>query len=404
MKPNVLYLTYDGLTDPLGQSQVLPYLCGLSGEGYRITIISFEKPDRFNREKSRIGEICNEFNLTWKPLWYHKRPPIFSTLYDLIQLKKLGFDLHRHQQFEVVHCRSYVTALIGMWMKRRFNTRFIFDMRGFWADERVEGGLWNLANPVFNVVYRFFKKKEKEFLKEADHVISLTENAKIEILSWKITPQPIAVIPTCVDLELFNPNLIKAEDKDSLRERLGIKPDEFVLIYLGSWGTWYLAKQMLAFFSQLKLNIENAKFLIVSTDKIELDNYVHRNDVVITPAPRHLVPLYISIASASIFFLRPSFSKKASSATKMGELMAMNVPVITNKGWGDVESIFDGFRCGYYLSGFSNQSFDDSLNWVKNDFKESRTKATELFDLKAGIKEYSRIYSELVHLSSDRAR
>ena len=40
---SVLYISYDGMTDPLGQSQVLPYLKGLSNRGHRITILSCEK-------------------------------------------------------------------------------------------------------------------------------------------------------------------------------------------------------------------------------------------------------------------------------------------------------------------------------------------------------------------------
>ena len=38
----ILYLTYDGLTDPLGQSQILPYLIKLSLDN-EIHIISAEK-------------------------------------------------------------------------------------------------------------------------------------------------------------------------------------------------------------------------------------------------------------------------------------------------------------------------------------------------------------------------
>jgi hypothetical protein len=37
-------------------------------------------------------------------------------------------------------------------------------MRGFWADERVEGKIWNVKNPVYRKAYQFFKQKEKEFL------------------------------------------------------------------------------------------------------------------------------------------------------------------------------------------------------------------------------------------------
>jgi hypothetical protein len=42
---NILYIAYDGMTDPLGQSQVLPYISGLSKLGYQFTLISCEKPE-----------------------------------------------------------------------------------------------------------------------------------------------------------------------------------------------------------------------------------------------------------------------------------------------------------------------------------------------------------------------
>ena len=38
-----LYVTYDGLLDPLGQSQILPYIENLSENGYKLFVMSYEK-------------------------------------------------------------------------------------------------------------------------------------------------------------------------------------------------------------------------------------------------------------------------------------------------------------------------------------------------------------------------
>jgi glycosyltransferase involved in cell wall biosynthesis len=210
-------------------------------------------------------------------------------------------------------------------------------MRGFWADERVEGGLWNLRNPLFKMVYQFFKKKEKQFMTKADHIVSLTHNAKKEIESWRIGTAPITVIHTCVDLDLFDPSKIKKEDQMALRKSLGISEDDFVLLYLGSWGTWYLTEEMLGFFSILKQQMPNAKFLIVSPDKVNLEKYVNKEAVIVNHSSRQQVPIHISLADLSICFIKPSFSKKASSATKLGEVMAMGLPVVANGDWGDID-------------------------------------------------------------------
>ena len=157
---NVLYLSYDGMTDSLGQSQVIPYLAGLAKNGFSFTIISFEKKDRYQKNKDSIKNILDVAGIRWHPLIYTKSPPVLSTLYDYSRMKRTAIALHRQVNYDLVHCRSYIPALAGMALNRKYKLPFIFDMRGFWADERVDGGLWNLNNPIFKFIYRFFKRKE----------------------------------------------------------------------------------------------------------------------------------------------------------------------------------------------------------------------------------------------------
>ena len=161
MDKHILYLSYDGMTDPLGQSQVLPYIIGLTKEGYSFHLVSFEKPDRYLQNRKTIEAICKENNIDWRPLKYTKRPPLLSTVWDVFKMKKVAKELHKKHSLSLIHCRSYISALIGLSFKRNYNVPFLFDMRGFWADERVDGGLWNLKNPIFKIVYNFFKRKNK---------------------------------------------------------------------------------------------------------------------------------------------------------------------------------------------------------------------------------------------------
>ena len=35
----ILYITYDGLLDPLGKSQILPYILGLQERGFELRIV-----------------------------------------------------------------------------------------------------------------------------------------------------------------------------------------------------------------------------------------------------------------------------------------------------------------------------------------------------------------------------
>ena len=78
----ILYISYDGLTDILGKSQILPYIVGLTKYGYAFTIISFEKRHRKERLESDINNIIKGLPIDWVPLTYHRNPPILSSIFD----------------------------------------------------------------------------------------------------------------------------------------------------------------------------------------------------------------------------------------------------------------------------------------------------------------------------------
>lgn len=409
MNKNILYLSYDGMTDPLGQSQVLPYIIGLSKKGHQFTLISFEKKERFIKNKSTIEQICINNNIDWQPLTYTKRPPVFSTIWDIIKLNKKVKQLHLQKQFKLLHCRSYITSLIGLAFKQKYNVKFIFDMRGFWADERVDGNLWNLKNPLYNWVYRYFKQKERLFLQHADSIISLTENGKKEMLKWKIpnlTAGKISVIPCAADYNLFE--IVTNEKRKEAKERLGLYNNEFVLSYIGSIGTWYMLDEMLLFFSLLKKKHPFAKFLFLTPDskKAILENalkyQLSNEDFIIQFAQRKEISKIAHASDFSIFFIQPAYSKKSSSPTKMGELMAMGIPIICNNNVGDVDLILSKANAGFCLENLTEKEFINTISQLTNKTlstpDEIREKSKDFYDLEKGVTLYLAIYNQLINV------
>lgn len=73
MNKKILYISYDGMTDPLGQSQVLPYLCKVAAEGFQFTLLSFEKKERYEKSRSVIEAICKENNIRWAPVFFFEK-------------------------------------------------------------------------------------------------------------------------------------------------------------------------------------------------------------------------------------------------------------------------------------------------------------------------------------------
>jgi glycosyltransferase involved in cell wall biosynthesis len=406
----VLYLSYDGMTDPLGQSQVIPYLQGLSARGHEITLISCEKKDRFTAHSGMIRKLLASSNISWYPVPYSTLPSVISKRLNLSAMSKVAAKICREQKLAVVHCRSYMAALIGLKLKRRYGLKFIFDMRGFWADERIDGNIWSLNNPLHKRIYSYFKRKEIEFLLHADHTISLTENAKDEILSWSALngkQVPITVIPCCADLDLFSPRNIDPAKQHALRSKLGIRENELVISYLGSIGTWYMLGEMLDFFKCLSAKRTKAKFLFITPDDKSLilreadQKGISADRIIVVSAQRTEVPAYLSLSELSLYFIKPLYSKKASSPTKTAEIMGLGIPIITNSGIGDSDLILEKANAGALINAFTKEEYERVIEQIDVLLKTDKTKtgqaAEKYFSLQKGVEKYAAVYEKLAH-------
>jgi glycosyltransferase involved in cell wall biosynthesis len=405
-----LFVSIDGMTDPLGQSQVLPYLVGLSKKGNKISIASCEKKESWELYHKVIESIVQEAGITWDYCFYKTGKPFVSQIQNYLALKKIVVKRVTSTSSvtaatqTILHCRSYLPGLIGLSSKRKFKTGFIFDMRGFWADERVEGGIWKKSNPISAYLYSYFKKREKEMLKEADAIVSLTHKAKSIILSWNfsIREKNINVIPCCVDLIHFSKSNIDEKKLSVLKEKYPQLTNKFVLSYVGSLGTWYMADEMLEFFKALSEK-KDAIFLIITKDDIQLvhsaakKHNVAIEKLIVVSSSRSDMPYYISLSTASVFFIKPTFSKSASSPTKMGELLSMGIPVLTNSGIGDVDQIVTETQCGLLIHAFNEKDYrkiaDDLIENSKLYKENTVSAARQFFSLQDGIEQYAKIYN-----------
>lgn len=401
MNKHTLYITFDGLSDPLGQSQILPYLAGISKNGYHIFILSCEKVERLEKEKEKILKLIHPLPITWQYILYNENGNFLSRLLYVFKLAALAKKIKSHRQIHLTHCRSYLASLIGLTFKLKYQIPFVFDMRGFWADERVDGGIWKQTNVLHRFFYYYFKKKEKQFIEHADAIISLTNAALLELshrFPEKAITKKTSVIPCCTNLHLFNPE--KSQQNIFIPNLL--KTDH-AFIYTGSVGTWYYTKEMIDCMLVWKQTISNLKLIIVTKDQEALHHillsYTHaqKEMIVIASASYTDMPTYLAMAKAAIFFIKPSYSKIASSPTKMAECWAMNIPIITNEGIGDNDLYFNTHQGGILIQGFNSSEYQKACeNYISLLPKTNyRAIATHYFDAEGAVKKYTAIYHSL---------
>ncbi len=395
-RPGVLYISYDGMLEPLGQSQVIAYLEKLAGDA-RLHLVSYEKPADWAdlAKRKAIAARLSSSGISWHPLTYHKTPTVPATLFDLGQGLALGLWLTLRHNIRMVHARSYVSALIGWMLKLLTGSKLLFDMRGLWADERVDGGLW----PANGRVYRVVKRIEQTLLLGADHIITLTHASKLVIERFPYLAgtahAPITVISTCADLDRFSPGE-------------ALKPKHFTLGYLGSIGTWYLFDEVLACFRQILERRSDARLLVVNRNEQELVREmaaaagIDPAAIEITAADHADVPAQIRRMSAGAAIIRPVFSKIASAPTKLAEYLGCGVPCLGNVGVGDMESILEDEGAGVALRAFSPaeraRAVDRLLELADDPATAAHCRAIALrhFSLEGGADSYRSIYRELL--------
>lgn len=347
LRPAVLYISYDGMLEPLGQSQVVSYLERLSGE-FEVHLVSFEKPaDREQADKvAAIAARIEKAGIKWHPLTYHKTPTIPATLFDIVQGTLLSVWLSLRHRISLIHARSYVPALIGWIVKLLTGARLLFDMRGFWADERTDGGIW----PQGGRTYRVAKRMERRLMLGADHIVTLTHASEDVIAGLPYfagnKPPPISVIPTCADLDRFCPDP-------------RVSRPTFTLGYVGSIGTWYLFDEVIECFKILRERRNDARLLVVNRNEQELVRQsaaaagIPADSIQIVAAEHTDVPRFVQQMSVGAAIIRPVYSKIASAPTKLAEYLGCGVPCLGNTGVGDMELILEGEGCGVALSEFT---------------------------------------------------
>ncbi len=400
------FITYDGLSDQLGTSQILPYVEGLAAAGHRMWLVSFEKPERYAQNAEALQAQCARAGITWLPQRYHKRPPVLSTLYDLMVMRRVMRQLHATERLELLHCRSYLPMLVALPLQRRGGPRVLFDLRGFWADERVEGGLWPQGSAPYRAIYRFFKRREATWVSAADAVVSLTHAGARVIRSWQ-TPQaqarPLAVIPCSADFDHFT--LVDEEQRRAARAALGLPVTGLVIGYLGALGTWYRLPEMIRLYALAREVQPEARLLVLTAEPralVEAEATRQGLDpsaIIVRFAPRAEVPRLMAAADVGLNFIQASFSKQASSPTKLGELLAMGIPVLANAGVGDVAQILTDTGGGLVLPDLSEAALRQAVAelpaLLSRDRAAIRQAALRIYDLAQARASYAELYRQL---------
>ena len=129
---------------------------------------------------------------------------------------------------DIIHAHSPVlNAMPALRVGKRLSIPVVYEVRAFWEDAAVDHGTTVEGSPR----YRLTRWLETRALQQADHVFTICEGLRSDIVCRGIPADKVTVIPNAVNIESFEPGGLPDA---ALKSRLGLQ-DTSVVGFIGSF-------------------------------------------------------------------------------------------------------------------------------------------------------------------------
>ena len=310
------------------------------------------------------------------------------------QIKELNLDIvHTQTEFSL--------GAFGKIISRKYDIPYIHTYHTMWED------YIHYITPIKGrniYLKRFARTFSRGFVRKAECVITPSnKTAKYLKYKCKVKNKPIYVIPTGIDIQPFNKSNFTLEKKNKLKESLGIKKDEKVILFLGRVAEEKSIDILMNAMPDVFKSYPNSKFLIVGDgpSKKALEEQANslgiKDKVVFTgKIPYNEVPKYYNLGDV---FINASITE--TQGLTFIEAMAAEVPIVAKYAPNLSEFIKNG-KNGILVR--KNSDFKDAIvNVLTND----NLRSTLINNGNTTAKEYSieqfgdkleMLYSEIIEL------
>jgi hypothetical protein len=322
-----LYVSAEGILDPLGFSQVFRVVSGLAARGRRYVLLTMERPDRLARRErvEHLRSALAALDVEWSILPFRAGGGR-AAAENLARLVTESFRLIRRHRVRLVHARAYHGATVGLAARAALGVPYLFDARGYWIDERAEEGRQFASARS----YRLGKAFERTLYQRASGIVTLTALQAEDLRAGRVGrlgPVPIEVITTTADFDEFK---IERGPRPAALAPLGDGP---LLGWIGSFNGSYLLEPSLALMRAFLAMRHAGGVVFITAQQEQARAFAGRAGldaarVVVCEVPHHDMPRWVPHLDACALFLKSSFAKRASMPTKLAELLAAGVAPI----------------------------------------------------------------------------
>jgi len=403
--PRTLYLTFDGLLEPLGRSQVLSYLLPLAACGFPYTVVSLER-ERDLAESSSVESLERELaaqNIHWVHAPF-QTGGVRAVLANCRTVLSAARELIRREDIRLIHARSYVPAMIARLLRRRFSTPYIFDLRGYWIDELRDEGRW-FTNTV---AYKMGKRIEKRLIRDAAALVTLTQiqadDLRRDGLLSGEREKPVEVITTCASYEEFRPD---RQTNGSLpAEVLARCKGKLTVGFVGSINASYSMDESLAFFRYLLEERKDAHLICLTRQVAEMKKLLDKHQIpesayTLRTVAHTMMADWLPLMDWALLLLRTRYAKRGSMPTKLAEFFAAGVRPIQYGCNAEVSAKIREAGTGLVLDGLTEADLREAARVVASrprlteEIARARMLTEAHFSLEAGVDKYAALLGKL---------
>ncbi len=277
--------------------------------------------------------------------------------------------------FDYIHARTDLCAVISKKIKERFNSKLIWDCRGY-APAEVDYEKINFKNiKKFYLKMRFNKAS-----KLANKVIVVS--TKLEKLVKEQGNINTYKIPSVATRKLFFFDLKK---RKKMRKELNFTNSSTVFVYSGSLKSYQMINETISFFRAIYLKNKNCFLIILTNDLDQAKKNISGKNIIFFSVDQIYVNDYLNASDFAIMIRKKDLTNEVASPTKFSEYCLSGLSVITNS------SVIDFYK---YKKKINNILELDNFKILKVSNKKRKTIA-DFYKLKLSRESFSKKIKDL---------